>query len=207
MHEYPIEGLKMPTFVTNDVQMVIEVNFAPGDKYQIGYRSVGQKVGPKIPRTKAKTSTVAPPLMPYDIDVSLDVPSQPPRSYGYRPSPDVGTAISDPSAVRPGYESPGLFGRVPPSSNHPRASEKTIDPFPDSKSDQPVSRLGKNEALEEINKQPEGKKSKNSLILGLLWTVAIVVVIAGVSVVVYIKYKDQFKSIRRRTEQRLEAKC
>ena len=31
MHEYPIEGLKMPTFVTNDVQMVIEVNFAPGD--------------------------------------------------------------------------------------------------------------------------------------------------------------------------------
>ena len=197
----------MPTFVTNDVQMVIEVNFAPGDKYQIGYRSVGQKVGPKIPRTKAKTSTTAPPLMPYDIDVSPDVPSQPPRSYGYRPSPDVGTAISDPSAVRPGYESPGLFGRVPPSSKKPTTSEKTVDPFPDSKTDQPVSRLGKNEAFEKMDQKSESKKGKNSLILGLLWTVAIVVVIAGVSVVVYIKYKDQFNSIRLRTEQRLEAKC
>ena len=197
----------MPTFVTNDVQMVIEVNFAPGDKYQIGYRSVGQKVGPKIPRTKAKTTTAAPPLMPYDIDVSPDVPSQPPRSYGYRPSPEVDTANSDPSSARPGYESPGLFERVPPSSKKPTTSEKTVDPFPDSKTDQPVSRLGKNGALEEINKQPEGKKSQNSLILGLLWTVAIVVAISGLSVVVYIKYKDQFNSIRRRTEQRLEAKC
>ena len=31
---------KMPPFVTNDVQLEIEVNYAPGDKFQIGYKSV-----------------------------------------------------------------------------------------------------------------------------------------------------------------------
>ena len=206
IHEYPSEGLKMPTFVTNDVQMVIEVNYGPGDKYSIGYRSVGEKVGPRIPRTKAKTSTVATPLKPYDIDVSPNVPSQTPGSYGYRPPSYGGTASLDSSPSRPGFESPGLFGRVPPAANQPRTPEKTNDRFQDSKTDQSTSHQGKNEALEESDQKPESKKSKNSVILGLLWTVAIVVVIAGVSIVVYMKYKDEFDSIRRRTEQRLEAK-
>ena len=31
---------KMPPFVTNDVQLEIEVNYAPGDKFQIGYKTV-----------------------------------------------------------------------------------------------------------------------------------------------------------------------
>ena len=213
MHEYPSEGLKMPTFVTNDVQMVIEVNYGPGDKYSIGYRSVGQNVGPRIPRTKAKTSTVAPPLKPYDIDVSPDVPSQTPGSYGYRPPsyggrpPSYGgTASLDSSPSRPGFESPGLFGRVQPAANKPRTPEKINDAFQNSKTDKSISHQGKNEAFEELDQKPESKKSKNSVILGLLWTVAIVVVIAGVSVVVYMKYKDEFDLIRRRTEQRLEAK-
>ena len=62
----------MPSFVTNDGQnlMVIEVNYAPGDRYLIGYRSVRQKAGSRIPRTNLRPSTVTRPLKPYDIGVS-----------------------------------------------------------------------------------------------------------------------------------------
>ena len=34
---------KMPAFVTNDVQLEIEVNYAPGDKFQIGYKSIAKE--------------------------------------------------------------------------------------------------------------------------------------------------------------------
>ena len=136
-----------------------------------------------------------------------------PGSYGYRPPshggkpPSYGgTASLDSSPSRPGFESPGLFGRVPTSADQPRTPEKTNDRFQDSKTDQSASRLGENGPFEELDQKSESKKSKNSVILGLLWTVAIAVVIAGVSVIVYIKYKDEINSIRRRTEQRLEAK-
>ena len=33
----------MPPFVTNDVQLEIEVNYAPGDKFQIGYKSIAKE--------------------------------------------------------------------------------------------------------------------------------------------------------------------
>ena len=190
MHEYPIEGMEIPSFVTNDGQnsVVIEVNYAPGDRYLIGYRSVGQKVGPRIPKTNARTSTVARPLKPFDIGVSLDVSNHVPERYDYRPSSDVGT-------LRPGLESSGLFGHVSPSFNNQRTSKKTVDPNQNFKTDESAGHLGENEAYEEVN-----QKGGNSLILGLLWTVAIVVVIAGVSVV-HIKYKGKINFIRRRTQQ------
>ena len=218
MREYPIEGMKMPTFVTNDVhsQMVIEVNYAPGDTYLIGYRSVGQKVGPRIPRTNAKTSSIASSSKRYDIDVSHDVQNHMSERYGYRPSPDDDTVYSGQQwskAVPSGPQwtvhsdlppaRPGLFGRVASPSNNPRTSKKTDDPIQHFKTDQSVGHLGQNEQLDQT---PVNEKSKNSLILGLLLTVAIVVVISGVSVVVYIKCKDEINSIRRCTEPRLEAK-
>ena len=72
MQEYPIQGMKMPTFVTEGVQMVVEVNYAPGDKFQIGYKSIDYQTGPKIPRTKAQSTTATPPLMPIALNVSPD---------------------------------------------------------------------------------------------------------------------------------------
>ena len=197
MHEYPIEGMEIPSFVTNDGQnsVVIEVNYAPGDRYLIGYRSVGQKVGPRIPKTNARPSSVARPLKPNDIGVSPDVSNHVPERYDYRPSPDVDSVYSYSPPLRPGLESPGFFGHVSPSFNNQRTSKKTVDPNQNFKTDESAGHLGENEAYEEVN-----QKGGNSLILGLLWTVAIVVVIAGVSVV-HIKYKGKINFIRRRTQQ------
>ena len=207
MHEYPIEGMEMPSFVTNDGQnlMIIEVNYAPGDRYLIGYRSVRQKAGSRIPRKNARTSTVVRPLKPYDIGVSPDVSNYVPERYDYRPSPDVGTVYSYSPPLRPGSESPGLFGRVSPSSNDLTTSRKTVDQYQDFKTDESASHLGENNAYEELDQKSENKKGENFVILGLLWTVAIVIVIAVVSIVAYIKYKDEINSIRRRTEQGLKA--
>ena len=198
----------MPSFVTNDGQnlMVIEVNYAPGDRYLIGYRSVRQKAGSRIPRTNLRPSAVTRPLKPCDIGVSPDVSNYVPERYDYRPSPDIGTIYSYSLPLRPGSESPGLFRQLSSFSNNQRTSKKTVDPYQDFKTDESVSHLGENEAYEEMDKKSESKKGENSVILGLLWTIAIVVVIAVVSIVVYIKYKDEINSIRRRTEQRLEAK-
>ena len=35
--------VKMPPFVSNDVQLEIEVIYGAGDKFQIGYKSVGKE--------------------------------------------------------------------------------------------------------------------------------------------------------------------
>ena len=53
---------KMPLFVSNDVQFEVIINYAPGDKFKIGYRSVTRSVGTKIPRTKPKLTTKAPTI-------------------------------------------------------------------------------------------------------------------------------------------------
>ena len=51
---------KMPGFVSSDVQFEVVVNYAAGDRFRIGYRSVANSAGTKIPRTKPKLTTRAP---------------------------------------------------------------------------------------------------------------------------------------------------
>ena len=36
-------GTKLPPFVSSEVQMVIQVAYAPGDKFQIGYKALDQE--------------------------------------------------------------------------------------------------------------------------------------------------------------------
>ena len=57
-------AMKMPGFVSSDVEIEIIVNFNRGDKFKIGYKSVAYRKGPTIPRTKAKLTTRPPPTAP-----------------------------------------------------------------------------------------------------------------------------------------------
>ena len=193
MYEYPIEGLKMPTFVTDGVQMVVEVNYAPGDKFQIGYKSVDHQSGPRIPRRNAQSSTATPPLMPTDNDLS---PNEFTRTYGYKPREDGEPPADEARLANPGsraFESLGPFRRViPPSSNYSPSEETSpMKPggwsFPESNVEEP-------------------ENNRKSLIIGLLWTGAFIVLLTGISAVIYIRHYVKISSSRRRTEQRLEAK-
>ena len=202
MHEYSIKGSKVPTFVTSDVQMVIEVNFAAGDKFQIGYRSVAEKVGPRIPRTKAQTSTLSPPTMVLDNNVPLHVPSgrisdAKDKAFGYRkPTYNPFTPEHD-----YGYAKTAPIPRL-------TTSNEILDESPGKKSkDISVSsRQSKDVELKGKIIESKSKNRKNSIIVGLLWTFAIIFTITGTSALVYFKYKDRIDTVRRRTEQRLEAK-
>ena len=197
MHEYPIEGIKMPTFVTEGVQMVIEVNYAPGDRFQIGYKSIDHQTGPKIPRTKAQSTTLSPPLMPFDFNVS---PDPYPRTTGYGLAENgVELINSNPMKANPGLRfigSSGSFGQNPPiSKNSPKEQISPMNPcgwsFPESSADEPVEK---------------SKDTKKSLIVGLLWTGGFVILLTGVSAVIYIRHQVSIHSSRRRTEQSFEAK-
>ena len=196
MHEYPIEGIKIPTFVTEGVQMVIEVNYAPGDRFQIGYKSIDHQTGPKIPRTKAQSTTLSPPLMPFDFNVS---PDKYPGTTGYGPSEKGVDFNYAPMQANPGprsFEPSGSLGRSPPiSKNSPKEQISPVNPrgwsFPDSSAEEPVEK---------------SKNTKKSLIVGLLWTGGFIILLTGMSAVIYIRHQVSIHSSRRRTEQRLEAK-
>ena len=200
MHVYSIKGSKMPTFVTSDVQMVIEVNFAAGDKFQIGYRSVAEKVGPRIPRTKAQTSTLSTPTMLLENNSPLHVPTGRisggyDKTFGYRkPTYNPFTPEYD-----YGYAKTAPMPR-------PTMSNKILNESP-GENDASVS-LRENKDVELKGKiiESKSKNRKNSIIVGLLWTFAIIFTITGTSALVYFKYKDRIDTVRRRTEQRLEAK-
>ena len=157
MHGYPIEGMKMQTFVTEGVQMVVEVNYAPGDRFQIGYKSIDHQTGPKIPRTKAQSTTLSPPLMPFDFNVS---PDKYPGTTGYGPSEKVIDFNHAPMQANPGprfFEPSGSLGRRPPNS--PQEQISPVNPgrwsFPELSADEPVE---------------NPKNNEKSLIVGLLWT-------------------------------------
>ena len=190
----------MPTFVTSDVQMVIEVNFAAGDKFQIGYRSVAEKVGPRIPRTKAQTSTLSTPTMLLENNSPLHVPTGRisggyDKTFGYRkPTYNPFTPEYD-----YGYAKTAPMPR-------PTISNKILNESP-GENDASVS-LRENKDVELKGKiiESKSKNRKNSIIVGLLWTFAIIFTITGTSALVYFKYKDRIDTVRRRTEQRLEAK-
>ena len=195
----------MPEFVTSDVQMVIQVNFSAGDKFQIGYRSVAKRVGPRIPRTKGKTSTLGTPLDIYDSHYGPS--GQIPGTYGYRPHQTHVTPAYHPEYAQ--TAPPGLFGPSQvdsqPSSNG-QTQSNDIHNYSSDKSKNTPLESSKNDKSRTI-KQVKSKNSKNSVILGLLWAVAMTIVIAGVYVVVHVKYKDKINFVRRRTEQRpIEAK-
>ena len=202
MHEYSIKGSKVPTFVTSDVQMVIEVNFAAGDKFQIGYRSVAEKVGPRIPRTKAQTSTLSTPTMLLENNSPLHVPTGRisggyDKTFGYRkPTYNPFTPEYD-----YGYAKTAPIPRL-------TTSNEILDESPGKKSkDISVSsRQSKDVELKGKIIESKSKNRKNSIIVGLLWTFAIIFTITGTSALVYFKYKDRIDTVRRRTEQRLEAK-
>ena len=196
MHDYPIQGIKMPTFVTEGVQMVIEVNYAPGDRFQIGYKSIDHQTGPQIPRTKAQSTTSSPPLMPFDFNVSPD--KYPGTGYGLAEN-GVELINSNPMKANPGLRfigSSGSFGQNPPiSKNPPQEQISPVNPrgwsFPELSAEEPVEK---------------SKDTKKSLIVGLLWTGGFVILLTGVSAVIYIRHQVSIHSSRRRTEQRLEAK-
>ena len=197
MHEYPIQGMKMPTFVTEGVQMVVEVNYAPGDRFQIGYKSIDHQTGPKIPRTRAQSTTLSPLLMPFDFNVS---PDPYPRTTGYGPT-ENGVELINANSMKanPGLQffgSSGSFGQNSPiSKNLPQEQISPVNPrgwsFPESSADESVE---------------NPKNNKRSLIVGLLWTGGFLILLTGVSAVIYIRHQVSMHSSRRRTEQRLEAK-
>ena len=178
----------MPTFVTDGVQMVVEVNYAPGDKFQIGYKSVDHQSGPRIPRTKAVSTTPTPPMMSTDFT----------RKYVYKPTLNGEFPTDEARLADPGpraFESSGPFRRVIPPSSNLSPSEKTspLKPggwsFPESNADKPIE-----------------ENNQKSLIIGLLCTGAFIILLVGISAVIYIRHYVKIHSSRRRTEQRLEAK-
>ena len=189
IHQYPIKGLKVPTFVTDGVQMVVEVNYAPGDKFQIGYKSVNHQSGPRILRKKAASTTATPPMMSTDFT----------RTYGYKPTQNGESPADEARLANPNsrtFESSGPFKRIPPSSNYsPSEQTSPMKPggwsFPESSADNPIE---------------EQKDNQKSLILGLIWTGAFIILLTGISAVIYIRHHVKINSSRRRTEQRLEAK-
>ena len=192
MLEYPIEGMKMPTFVTEGVQMVIEVNYAPGDKFQIGYKSIDHQTGPKIPRTKAQSTTATPPLMSFENYLYPETNRRGPSENGFELNPSPKPANPGPRS----FEQSMSFGRNPLfSKNSPPEQTSPVNPgkwsFPESSADEPVEK---------------SKNNKKSLILGLLWTGGLVILLTGVSAVIYVRHQVKIHSSRRRTEQRLEAK-
>ena len=190
----------MPTFVTSDVQMVIEVNFAPGDKFQIGYRSVAEKVGPRIPRTKAQTSTLSPPTLLIQNNLPPNVPTG--RISGAYDSA-VGYRKPTHNTFTPEYDYG--YAKTAPMPR-PTISNEVLNDSPGKKDASVSSRENKNVELKGKIIESKSKNTKNSIIVGLLWTFAIIFTITGTSALVYFKYKDRIDTVRRRTEQRLEAK-
>ena len=175
--------------------MVIEVNYAPGDKFQIGYKSVDHQSGPRIPRRKALSSTATPPLISTNIDLQSNEFI---GEYGYKPMQNGEAPADEPRLANPGsrdFESSGPFRRVNPSSSNYSPPEQTspIKPggwsFPESSADKPIE-----------------ENNRKSLIIGLLCTGAFIILLAGISAVIYIQHYVKIHSSRRRTEQRLEAK-
>ena len=202
----------MPTFVTSDVQMVIEVKFAAGDTFQIGYKSVAEKVGPRIPRTKAQTSTLSPPRVPLDQNApSGRIPDGYKKVFGYRqtnhnpfiPVYDYGYSQT-PQPFPPGIESPALSGRTQAHLNRQTSSNE----YPGKQPNEEASSSRENENTESKEKiiESNSKNRKNSVMVGLLWAFAIIFTISGTSALVYFKYKDKIDAVRHRTVQRLEAK-
>ena len=186
----------MPTFVTEGVQMVVEVNYAPGDKFQIGYKSIDYQTGPKIPRTKAQSTTATPPLMSFDLNVHQDKY----RTIGYGPAVNgVELINSNPMKANPGpqfFGSSRSFGQnLPTSKSSPPEQTSPVNPvgwsFPESSADDVVD---------------NPKNNKKSLIVGLLWTGGFVILLTALSAVIYVRHQVKIHSSRRQTEQRLEAK-